>query len=165
MMDIVLSFITAYSLEDGSLEVDLNNIVIHYMFSPWFTIDLFSVIPFDLIFTGANVSVISIAKCIRIIRVARLVKIMNKFANANYAKIVMYIGAFLLLGHILGSFFYAIANDASTRLHGYNITVTLQETGEVLHVDNLPQTFDPNRFYRLPYPRQNETVSFERSET
>ena len=140
--------------------MDLKNIVLNYMFSYWLLIDLVSVIPFEFFQSATsttNLGYLAMLKCIRIIRITRLFRFFAKLSFGNVGTIVLYMFVLFLIGHIFGNFFYFISERAAERIYSNN-SVILWSNGASIHVDNIPDWFPPNRFYRLPKAGWNTTV-------
>jgi len=135
-VDIALNFITAYESYNGTLVDDPSRIARHYIFSPWFTIDVCSTFPFDLISgsliddaasianacyaqqssgLGAvkllrTVRLIRLAKVMRVLKLQQMVRSLQKSLNANPA--VMQLGlifmCIIFFTHLMGCLWFFV---------------------------------------------------------
>ena len=93
-VDIVLQFLTAYEDELGMLVESHQQIARHYVFSPWFSLDLFSTLPLDLMFSsilnadsadssdacsggGGGFGAVKLLRIVRLVRLAKVVRVLK----------------------------------------------------------------------------------------
>ena len=92
-VDMVLNFNTAYYQESKEAYViDRQTIVLNYLFSMWFPIDVVSTIPIDVFVdmslnqAGSNPSLkaVQLVKIIRLLRLAKLIKLLQSMNMNHY---------------------------------------------------------------------------------
>lgn len=92
-VDIIISFISAYQKEDGTIEIDIKNIAIKYI-TGFFAIDVIATLPYQSIIKSQSSSfkdrssllrmtrlyrIFRLAKIVRIIKIAKLLKNKKQF--------------------------------------------------------------------------------------
>lgn len=112
LVDMVLTFLTAYENKRGDMVFDRKLIIVNYV-KGWFIIDLVAVFPFDLIAEAAagssNPSTITdILKLPRLLRLARVRKVLLRAKNAHVLQLVQYTVIFFLLTHWVGCAFFLL---------------------------------------------------------
>ena len=86
ILDIGVNFVEPFNDSDGNLVLDFKRIANHYMYSPWFTFDVLSCIPFEVFARDAkNVSAIKTLKIFRLLRVSKAFKKITKRAKSTGA--------------------------------------------------------------------------------
>ena len=111
LIDIFLSLRTSYITKTG-VEV-MNSVMIRKRYMrTWFTIDVISIIPFELLallLDRVNGRIFfSLLKVPRLLRLGRLMKQFDKFSNANFLRLVKLLGAFVLFAHWVACAWYFI---------------------------------------------------------
>ena len=82
----------------GTMVSDRGKIAMTYV-RGFFFVDLISSIPFDKFIPGGNVGAVSILKCIRLLRLGRLMKKLDQMENANAFRVVKLMLGFTLFTH------------------------------------------------------------------
>ena len=135
LVDIVLTFLTAFESEAGVIVDQPRAIAANYVVSPWFTIDFLSTFPFDLVFNailddgggGGSVDVcrgggsgFSAVKLLRTVRLVRLAKVMRVLklqrmlrslqrtlhANPAVMQLVIIFAFILFFTHLMGCMWF-----------------------------------------------------------
>lgn len=131
LIDLLLNFHTAYFERDRRLVMDRRMIAYTYL-RTWFAVDLISIVPFELILGaltggsigstvesafssvetdgGSSLQILSIVKCIRLIRLHRVIKMVNQMQFGNLFGIVRLYAMILLLCHWLACLWYPIVS-------------------------------------------------------
>ena len=94
VIDIIISFISAYQKEDGTIEINIKNIAFNYIMG-FFAIDFIATLPYSLIIQSSSSSnfkdkstllrmtrlyrIFRLAKIIRIIKIAKVLKNKKQF--------------------------------------------------------------------------------------
>ena len=96
-VDIIISFISAYQKEDGTIEINIKNIAIKYI-TGFFAIDIIATLPYQSIIKSQSSSfkdrssllrmtrlyrIFRLAKIVRIIKIAKLLKNKKQFQFQN----------------------------------------------------------------------------------
>ena len=116
--DILLNFRTGYFDERNTLVMDTKKITNRYM-SGWFFIDVVATFPFELlalmfgIDAGSNVTLFSLFKTPRLLRMGRILKFLENMKGANVWRIVRLFALFFLMAHWVGCLWFLIAPDES----------------------------------------------------
>ncbi|CBY23922.1 unnamed protein product [Oikopleura dioica] len=119
--DVVINFMTSIVSSSGEVIMDAKIIRMNYV-SNWFSLDLLSCLPYDLInyiITGGSqpgeggiTSLFSALKVARLLRVARVARKLDHFAEysgtGQYLTALSLKSAFGLFGHWLACFWYSI---------------------------------------------------------
>ena len=88
IMDIGVNSVQPFPDADGNLVLDFKRIANHYIYSPWFTFDVLSCIPFEFLAPDAkNVSAIKTLKIFRLLRVSKAFKKIAKGAKSTGASL------------------------------------------------------------------------------
>ena len=104
VIDIVLSANTGFISPANKIVMDPVMIRRRYMLGTMFIVDLVSAIPFiSLVFSdeenGAQLGALTLLKCIRLLRVGRLMKRLDQLTAATYIRILKLLGGFMLVAH------------------------------------------------------------------
>ncbi|KAH9509636.1 Potassium voltage-gated channel sub H member 7, partial [Bulinus truncatus] len=117
--DILINFRTTY-VENGEVVSDQQKIAINYV-KGWFVIDAIAAIPFDLLLFGSGTSdtmtVTGVLKTARLLRLLRVIRRIEAFAEYGSAVLLLLMVTFTLIGHWLACIFYAIATMERPQLH------------------------------------------------
>jgi len=137
MVDLILNFFTAYFDDKNHFYVFIHRRIISNYLSTWFTVDLLSSLPFDLMLHGlvssSNVSVIRVLKTIRLLRVIKVIKLLNismyidKIENyLEISPVILELLGMLLLvffiSHCVGCILWGISNLISNEAWFQTIT-------------------------------------------
>ena len=76
----------------------------------FFFIDVISSIPFDAFIQGDNVGAVSALKCIRLLRLGRLMKKLDQMQNANVFRVVKLMLSFTLITHWVATLWFLIGD-------------------------------------------------------
>jgi hypothetical protein len=165
MADFALNFLKAFENERGDVETNPKEIRRQY-FKFWIWIDLPACIPFEaFVPTGANNSnteetlrYIGFVKCIRLLRIGRLLKYLEKFEYANLWNIIRLVAAFGLLAHWVGCLWYMIVTidmdpDTNEALESRRLVTEAFGNSEV--IESLDSWFDVN------VPKEEGEVDFK----
>ncbi|KAL5019568.1 hypothetical protein ScPMuIL_002460, partial [Solemya velum] len=119
IVDILINFRTTY-LHNGEVVTDQQKIAINYV-KTWFVIDTIAAIPFDLLLFGSGTSdtmtVTGVLKTARLLRLLRVVRRIEHFAEYGAAVLLLLMVTFTLIAHWLACIFYAIAYVERPHLH------------------------------------------------
>ncbi|XP_059149754.1 potassium voltage-gated channel subfamily H member 7-like isoform X2 [Physella acuta] len=117
--DILINFRTTY-VENGEVVSDQQKIAVNYV-KGWFVIDAIAAIPFDLLLFGSGTSdtmtVTGVLKTARLLRLLRVIRRIEAFAEYGSAVMLLLMVTFTLIGHWLACIFYAIATMERPQLH------------------------------------------------
>lgn len=108
--DIAVSFRTAFFEPSGHLVVDTRGMAKNYLFT-WFWIDAPASFPFELILAALSIDAsqlrfISVMKCIRLLRLGRLLKFFDRFQFAHTMRVGRLLAFFVLCVHWAGCVYY-----------------------------------------------------------
>jgi hyperpolarization activated cyclic nucleotide-gated potassium channel 1 len=85
-LDMIVIFNSAYYDEEFKMIQSRKIIALNYL-KGWFTIDLFAIIPFDILFGGNDlnqiVRITRISKMYKLVKLTRLVRILKVFKESN----------------------------------------------------------------------------------
>jgi hypothetical protein len=84
--------------------------VAHTYARGFFFVDLVSSIPFDKFIQGDNVGAVSVLKCIRLLRLGRLMKKLDQMENANAFRVVKLMLSFTLITHWVACLWFLFGN-------------------------------------------------------
>lgn len=153
LLDILITFNSAYADVTGKIVTSRKTIVKKYIKS-WFFIDLISSIPLEFLYTSSPESStkISYNRFIRIIRVSRLYKMLRLLRilktlqlfrgnyletfflwaklSFNYARMFIFIIAFIISVHVSGCFWYYIAKIDDTNPNTWIIRYNIESLSE-----------------------------------
>ncbi|XP_071098943.1 potassium voltage-gated channel unc-103-like isoform X1 [Haliotis cracherodii] len=119
--DILINFRTTFVV-NGEVVSDPQKIAINYV-KGWFVIDAIAAIPFDLLLFGSGTSdtmkATGILKTARLLRLLRVVRRIEQFAEYGAAVLLLLMVTFTLIAHWLACIFYAIANMERPTLHAH----------------------------------------------
>jgi hypothetical protein len=117
VIDIIVNFNSAYQDEKGKCIDDRCSIAKEYL-AGWFTIDFFSVLPFDVILeastngAGKVARVARVGKLYKLVKITRLIRFLKMLKRgrvqkkissaAQYERLGMFILSLLLLAHFIG---------------------------------------------------------------
>lgn len=151
MVDLILNFFTAYFDDKNHFYVFIHKRIISNYLSTWFTVDLLSSLPFDLMLHGlvssSNVSVIRVIKTIRLIRLIKVIKLLNismyidKIENyLEISPVILELLGMLLLvffiSHCVGCILWGISNLISNEAWFQKITwYSYYDVDSTRHVD------------------------------
>lgn len=118
LLDIIVSFNSAYYEREVDLIEDRKLIACHYL-KTWFFIDVLSILPFDKIFTGSDYNKLAriarvgrfykLVKLTKLVRIFKIMKEQDKLlnfitdhlkVNAGITRLIFFILIFILLCHI-----------------------------------------------------------------
>eukprot|EP00854_Cymbomonas_tetramitiformis_P001520 gene1520-2153_t len=113
IVDIFINFRTALMDEYGEFVVD-KTIIAHEYFNTWFPLDFVASFPFDLVARilrlNVNLTVLSMLKMPRLLRLGRLLKKLEQMAAANAFRIVKLMAGFLLFAHWIGCIWWVVGS-------------------------------------------------------
>jgi hypothetical protein len=98
-LDLFLSFFKSYENDRGEMIADVRLIRRQY-FKFWFWIDFPACVPLDVFFP--DLKAVGALKCIRLLRMGRIIKLMEQLESANQWNILRLILGFALLAHWFG---------------------------------------------------------------
>lgn len=113
IVDLVLNFATAYVDDWGSLVTDRGEIAQFYL-SHWFWVDLPATLPFELFVPPSEARAINLVKCIRLIRITKIFKFLERFRYANSARIMRLFASLMLVCHWIGCVWFFIGANTRT---------------------------------------------------
>lgn len=97
-LDLVQNFFLAHVDEWGTLHTQKGEIARAY-FASWFWVDFIACVPFELFVPGYLVSASDLLKCIRLLRLAKILRFMDRFKFAKVARIFRLFLTVLMLCH------------------------------------------------------------------
>ena len=106
ILDLIVNFFTAYVDDWGSLITDHKLIAQNY-FSKWFWIDLPACLPFELVVPASEAIAVSMIKCVRLLRIGKILKYLDRFRFANFARIVRLFMFLMLVCHWIGCLWFS----------------------------------------------------------
>ena len=117
VLDIVLSANTGFVSPANKIVMDPGAIRTRYMLSTMFVVDLVSAIPFILLVfaepeSGDHLGALTLLKCIRLLRVGRLMKRIDQLTAATYIRILKLLGGFMLIAHWGACAFFFLSRAA-----------------------------------------------------
>ena len=178
ILDIFLSFRTAYVMENGEINWDPKSIRQNYL-KTWFTIDLIASIPlevFVLMFSSQNDGVDSsqlqlklllrMLKLPRLFRMGRIFKYLEKFKYASTMRIIRLLVGYVLAGHWVACGFLFVCRlqdptETITYLHDIHDKQLIRQymatlrtsffffAGENVEVNTLPEEVYATIFFVL----------------
>jgi hypothetical protein len=111
-VDICVNFRTAYFDNQGYLVRDSDRIATNYL-KLWFWIDLFATLPYDLLAMafgmnggGVQTTVLQFLKTPRLLRLGRLVRILDRVKNVNWLRVAILIFGMIFMSHWLACVWY-----------------------------------------------------------
>ncbi|GBG34246.1 Potassium voltage-gated channel protein eag [Hondaea fermentalgiana] len=113
IIDLFLNFATAYVDDWGTLITDRREIGRSYL-SHWFWVDLPATLPFELFVPPSEATAINMVKCIRLIRITKIFKFLERFRFANSARIMRLFASLMLVCHWIGCLWFFIGVNTST---------------------------------------------------
>ncbi|CAD7701164.1 unnamed protein product, partial [Ostreobium quekettii] len=142
IMDILFNFNTEF-VKAGAVKVSgRREIAVNYFYG-FFPVDLISSIPIDWFMGSSNVSAVSMAKCIRLLRLGRLMRKLDQLQAANALRVVKLMFAFMLVCHWVACGWYYIGvheegsnDDVDEEYRSWTSTIK-HGNGIALFSDNL----------------------------
>ena len=107
MIDVALQFFTAYVDKWGNLHKNRRSIARRYV-KGYFLIDFVAAIPFDYFLTSGAVKKLAMIKGIRLLRIFKVFKFLDKYKSSNIWKIFRLFAGFMLFAHWIGCFWWYI---------------------------------------------------------
>ena len=123
MIDVALQFFTAYVDKWGNLHKNRRSIARRYV-KGYFLIDFVAAIPFDYFLTSGAVKKLAMIKGIRLLRIFKVFKFLDKFKSSNIWKIFRLFGGFLLFAHWLACFWWYVGVNWRGDIWGTETWVT-----------------------------------------
>ncbi len=80
-MDLLFNFRTSFYNDEQDEIIGNNEMFFYYLKRPFFILDVFSTLPFDMISESGNTSAMAILKFLKLIRLLRLTRILSKVKN------------------------------------------------------------------------------------
>ncbi|KAG2436218.1 hypothetical protein HXX76_006530 [Chlamydomonas incerta] len=126
--DMGVSFRTAFFDDEGTLVRDSWPVAREYL-RTWFAIDFFATVPFDLIGSAAGLGgggsqsqlvVLAFFKTPRLLRLIKLVRLLDRFRNANIIKVAQLFGLMLMAAHWLACVWYIMARYTEGQDWGFD---------------------------------------------
>lgn len=100
ILDVIISFRTAYYRSVGTMEVSGAKIAKRYL-RTWFLVDALAAIPFDRLISKSNADIVILLRMGRLVRFGRLLKLIEYLKFSSLGGIIqMYVMVFLI-GHWL----------------------------------------------------------------
>ncbi|CBY34480.1 unnamed protein product [Oikopleura dioica] len=162
--DIVVNFMTSLMSDSGEMIKDAKIIQMNYV-SNWYTLDLLSCLPYDIIYFVLNnvnnlddksdsnssaTSLFSALKVIRLLRVARVARKMDHFAEYSGVVLMILVGAFGLFGHWLACMWFAIGinticnEDGNLTAHNWLVRFSVDTSQEYILLEDCVLTYGPS---------------------
>ena len=110
ILDLIINFFTAYIDDWGSLITDRKRIAQMYL-SKWFWVDLPACLPFEHFVPASEAIAVSMIKCVRLLRIGKVLKYMDRFRFANFARILRLFMFLMLVCHWIGCLWFFIGNN------------------------------------------------------
>ena len=103
VLDIIFSANTGFVSPANKIVMDITTVRTHYLLSTMFLVDVVSAIPFVLLIfsdeSGDKYGALTLLKCIRLLRVGRLMKRIDQLTAATYIRILKLLAGFVLVAH------------------------------------------------------------------
>lgn len=120
--DMLLNLRTTYYDDENELVVDKKAIYRKYLLSKWFVIDFLAVFPFDLMggwtcgvpqaenssASNQSLTIFKFLKVIRLLRLFRIRKELDRLEGANFLRVLLSLGLFLLAAHWISCIWFAV---------------------------------------------------------
>ena len=133
--DMLLNLRTTYYDEENELVLDKKAIYRKYLCSTWFGIDVLAVFPFDLVFQaqwtcgipnatdnqdGSFTTVIKLLKALRLLRLVRFRKELDRLSGAALLRVAVALSIFLLVAHWVACVWWAVGTFGFYEDGGFN---------------------------------------------